>query len=112
MAIPGWQPLVNICDPLAPLGQAGRCDFAAFVTLIKHGITDLVILSSLLLVIILLTAGFKLITSQGNPGALTKAKEMFWNVVIGYAIIILAWTAIYSITSVLLSDKFNFFLKG
>ncbi len=115
MAIPGWQPLTNICDPLLGVGVVGklpRCDFAALVQLIKNGISDLLLFSTLLLVVLLLYAGFGLVTSQGNQAAMTKAKGMLWNVIAGYAIIILAWTVVYSVTSVLLSDKFNFFLKG
>jgi ABC-type nickel/cobalt efflux system permease component RcnA len=42
-------------------------------------------------VIVMVYAGFKMVTSAGDEGAWTKAKELFTNVVIGIVLILAAW---------------------
>lgn len=42
-------------------------------------------------VIVLVYAGFKMVTSAGDEGAWTKAKELFANVIIGIILILAAW---------------------
>ncbi len=104
--MPGWQPLVGFCD-----GVTNPCDFADFITLIKNGITDLVLLSTLLVVAMLAYAGINLLMSGGNAGARTDAKDMGLKVVKGYMWILVAWLLVYTITSTLLKPEF-FFLLG
>jgi hypothetical protein len=108
--MPGWKSLTNICDPLAKsgtTGPSGACDFGALTTLIQNGMTDLILISSLLVIVALVTAGIKLVTSGGNPKALSDAKGMFTNIVIGYAVILTAWLVVYTITSTLLAPGFS-----
>ncbi|MBX4206549.1 hypothetical protein KW784_02065 [Candidatus Parcubacteria bacterium] len=117
--IPGWKPLTNFCDPLLKVGEISkanpplpRCDISQVVQLIKYGIQDLVIFSTLLLVAAAVYAGIKLVTSQGNPNALKEAGTMLRKIVFGYAVILVAWVLVYTITSTLLNADFNFLLKG
>lgn len=49
-------------------------------------------------------AGFKFMTSGGNPGEITKAKGMFLNVLIGLAIALAAWLIINTILTTLLAN--------
>ncbi len=102
--LPGWKPLI-VCD-----GVVNKCDIADFMTLIKNGIHDLVLLSTFLVVIILVWVGFKLLTSGGNEKAWTESKKMLWKVVLGYIWILAAWLVVYTITSVLLKPGFSFLL--
>lgn len=115
MAIAGWKPLTGFCDatslvPFDPNSPSTRCDINAFITLIKHGIHDLVLLSTLLAVVILVYAGMLWLTSGGNRGKHDQALGMLGAVVKGYVWILAAWVIVYSITSVLLYDKFNFLI--
>lgn len=109
--MPGWKSLTNICDPLVKAGEAGACGFAALMTLIQNAMTDLILVSTLLVVVALVTAGVKLVTSQGNPGALKDTKEMFMSIVIGYGIILTAWLVVYTITSTLLHGEFTLIMN-
>ncbi len=111
--MPGWQPLTGFCDPLTKVTrEAGGdpCDFEAIIQLIKNGIHDLVLLSTLLAISILVYAGFLWLTSRGDTGQHKKALGMLGSVVWGYVWILAAWVVVYSITSVLLKDSFNFLL--
>ena len=101
---PGWKPLI-VCD-------GPDCHINEVFTLIKNAIHDLVLLSTLLVVVALIYAGFKLLASQGNSGALTEVKTMFGKIILGYAVILTAWVIIYSITSVLLKPGFNQLISG
>ncbi len=76
------------------------------MTLIQNVIHDLVLLSTLLVVVVLIVAGVKLLASRGNPSALTAAKEMMGKVIMGYIVILIAWVAVYSITSALIHEAF------
>lgn len=105
--MPGWKPLI-ICNN--PPEFPAACEFSHFMELIKNGITDLVILSTFIAVIVFVWVGIKLMTSGGNPGAMTEAKGMLWKVVLGYIWILAAWLVVYTITSVLLKPEFNFLL--
>ena len=99
--MPGWRPLI-VCD-----GIVTKCDFAHFMELIRSGIHDMVLLSTLLAVAVFCWVGVILLSSSGNPGAATKAKGMLWKVVIGYLWILGAWLIVYTITSALLKDGYT-----
>jgi len=101
MAVPGWQPLI-VCNK--------DCEFGHLILLVKNLITDLVLISTLLATMVFIYIGIILLTSGGNPGAMTKAKDMFMKVVIGYLWILAAWLLVYTITSVLLKPEFTFLL--
>jgi hypothetical protein len=116
MALPVWKTITKVCDPLSkkPFVEeaGGRCDFNAFIVLIKNGIVDLVLVSTLIVVFMLVYVGFKLITSQGNTSAYTDAKKIFGKVVWGYIWVLAAWLIVYTITNALLFSNFNFLLGG
>lgn len=105
MAMPGWKSLI-VCD-----GIQNPCNFEDVILLIKNVIHDMVLLSTLVVVAALVYAGFLLLSSGGNPGALTQVKTMMWKIVVGYLWILAAWLIVYTISKVLLKDGF-FFLLG
>ncbi len=112
--IPGWQDLI-ICglDPKQPgvnTLYTHPCHIGDFIQLIKNGITDLVLFSTLVVVFMCVIAGLNLLKSQGNSSALTAAKDMMWKVLMGYVWILAAWVIVYFITSALIKADFNFFL--
>lgn len=108
----GWKQLVGFCDPIAPVASSTHCGFESFITLFKNGITDLVLLSTLLAMVVLLWAAFLWLTSQGDTGKHKKALDMLWKVVMGYVWILAAWVIVYTITSTLVKPEFNFLLEG
>ena len=83
------------------------CSFADLITVAQHLIQDLVILSTLLATAVFAYAGFKLLTSGGDPGALKEAKGILFKVIIGYLWILSAWLIVYTITTALLKDGYS-----
>lgn len=105
--MPGWLPLSGptLCPEVNGIPD---CHFDSFITLIHNGITDLFLLASILAVIAFIYAGFKLIAAQGNPSALKEAGQTLLSIAKGYAVILLAWVIVYTITSTLLKPGFFF----
>jgi hypothetical protein len=106
--MPGWKSLI-VCDGV-PGGELPVCSFESIIELIKAAITDMVILSTLVVVGLLAYVGILLLTSGGNEGARKKGKDIFFQVIIGYLWILGGWLVIYTITSALLSDDYFTFL--
>lgn len=92
--------LTSICD-------GPDCDFADFVTLIKLLINTLIVLSTFLATAVFAYSGFKLLTSQGNEGAMSDAKAMIGKVIKGYVVILSAWLIVYTITNTLLKPGYS-----
>jgi hypothetical protein len=82
------------------------CDFNKVMLLVQNFFNFIVVLSVAFSAISFTVAGFKLVTSQGNPSAMSDAKTMLTKTAIGFAIVLSAWLIVYSITSVLLRDGF------
>lgn len=101
--MPRWLTVTNICN-------GPDCNFGHFMILIKNGINNLVLISTLILVFMLVYVGYIFITSQGNSSAWTRAKEVLGKIIWGYVIILVAWVAVYSITKTLLNDNVTFLL--
>lgn len=113
----GWKPLI-VCNK-SPINENAVitdphsvCEFNHFIILMQNIIHDLIILSTFLAVAAFMWAGFKLMTSGGDVGAKTAAKHAATSVAKGYFVILAAWVVVYTITSVLLRDEFNFILQG
>jgi hypothetical protein len=102
------KPLI-VCDGFTGASSLPKCDIYAFIGLVKNGIYDLVIISTLLFVVVMVIAGIKLLYSGGDPGALKELKGRFQKILTGYAIILVAWVLVYTIAKELLDPKFYFF---
>jgi hypothetical protein len=109
--LPGWKPLVDICVDVQ--NGVPNCHFSDLMTLISNGITDLVLISTLLVVVACVVVGFKLVTAgmRGDSGALKEARGKLMDVIIGYAVILTAWVVVYTITSTLLKSDFTLLVK-
>lgn len=95
---------VSIYNPdeeygLVPCGSPGQepCTTEHVVAFANNVITWLISILGVIAVIALMITGFKLVTSAGNPGAWTQAKDMFTNIVIGIIIILAAWLVVDTI---------------
>ncbi len=113
--MPGWKPLTGFCDPTATAafveGAGGKCDFGAFVFLIKSGMTDLVLISFLVAMVMFMYAGFLWLTSKGSASQHTRALDVLWKVVMGYVWMIAAWVIIHTIANALVKTEFNQFIQ-
>lgn len=106
-----WKPLI-VCNNPNKTEFAHECGFNDLVVLANHFIFDLILISTLIAVVAFIYIGFDLVTSQGNVGKATAAKERAWNVMWGYIWILAAWVVVYTITNTLLEPGYNFILDG
>ena len=58
-------------------------------------------------VIVMVYAGFKMVTSAGDEGAWTKAKELFGNVIIGIILILASWLIVDTLLKGLTGSGLN-----
>lgn len=67
------------------------CSACNIVDTANKVITWLIAILFMVFAVLAVMAGFKLVTSGGNPSAMSAAKESFTNVIIGLIIILSAW---------------------
>ena len=84
------------CQGAQAAEECGICQLAQLVTnLLNFAIYGAVIAAAVLFA----WTGFKFLTSRDNSGALTAAKKMFWNVILGLVIVLVAWLIVNTIVS-------------
>lgn len=94
-------PLFASAAGLVPCSGAS-CDFAAFITLIRNMINFLIFkLAVPLAAISFAIAGVMILTAGGNEGQVARAKEIFWNVLIGLIVALSAWLIVTAILAAL-----------
>lgn len=87
-----------IIIPSIAFGQTGLvtcegpdCNWCSFVAMVNRIVTWLIAFLSVLAVIVMVYAGFLMVTSGGNKDAWTKGKSMLTKVVVGIIIVLAAW---------------------
>jgi len=96
--------------PPPPPGTSHPCDFADLVTLGANFVSLLIVYSVPIAVISFIYAGVLYLTSQGNPGQISKAHGIFKTTAVGFVIVLSAWLVVYAITSALLNSTFSPFI--
>jgi hypothetical protein len=94
---------------LPECGEATQdeCGFEHLAELVRSLINFMILLSTILATAAFAWAGIRLLTSGGNPSALTEAKAIFMKVLIGYLWILGAWLLVYTITTALLGSEYS-----
>jgi hypothetical protein len=90
--------------------KAQECTFSDLLILGQNIIKYLIFISIPIAAIAFAWAGFLYLTSGGETGKISKAKGIFWNVMLGFIFILTAWLLVYTATS-FLSDGFNFLIN-
>lgn len=96
-------PVLVMAAGIVPCGNEDptECDWKAVINFANNLLTYLIGLGVLLAAIIIAWAGIQILLAQGNPGKISDAKKMMWNVVVGLTIMILAFTIIKVILTTL-----------
>lgn len=81
------------------------CNWCSFVATINNLIQFIITVLVLCCVLIMMYAGFRMVTSGGDAGAAQEAKKLFTNVVIGFVIILAAWTIVDTLLKATLQDQ-------
>lgn len=92
-------PAYTFAASLVPCnGTTTPCNYAAIITLIKNIVNFLLFgLAVPLAAISFAVAGVMILTAGGNSSQVERAKEIFWNVVIGLVVALSAWLIVNAI---------------
>lgn len=82
------------CSGVDPATGVPDCQMCYFVDLMQNVVGWLVMILSIVVALIFVSAGIKLVTSGGNPGEKQAAKSMMVNATIGFIIVLAAWLLI------------------
>lgn len=97
-------PAVSSAQQLVPVqcNSPQTCGSCELVALINNVIQFVIQISVVIAAIILVYAGLLLVTSTGNTNQLTKAKGLFFNVVIGLVVLLAAFLIVNTVMAALL----------
>lgn len=99
-------PFVSFAQGIVPTSCTGPdCGFPHLMELAKNIMDFLITVSIPLSAIVFAYAGFLFMTAAGNEGQVSRAKEIFTKVLIGFVFVLCAWIIVWSITNVLLCDS-------
>lgn len=92
---------------LVPCGGQGEvpCQACHVTELINNVVAWLFVVLSIVAAILIMIAGFKLVTSGGNSGALSSAKETLVNILIGFIILMGGWIIIDTFMKALVTGQ-------
>jgi hypothetical protein len=97
-------PEISSAAPLVPCNgpDCGTCEL---VKLGNNIITWLVSVMAVICALMIVFAGFKMVTSAGNSGEISKAKEMIANTLIGFVILLAAWLIIDTVMKMFVNQS-------
>lgn len=95
-------PVIAFAAGLVPCGGPGEpaCQACYVVSLVNNIIKFLIQIGVVIAVILFAVAGIKLATSGGNASAVSSAKSIFTNVIIGFLILLASWLIIDTVMKV------------
>lgn len=100
-------PKTVLAAPLLACTGAGTCNFCTLAQTLNNIQNWVIIVATLIAVILIAVAGFRLVYSKGDPGAVTAAKELLGNVVIGLFVMLSAWLIVDTLTKALVGGEFG-----
>ena len=101
-----WLPLHSASAALVQCNPAvlGSCNLCALLATIQAVVNFIISMGFVMVTLVAIFAGLSLYSSQGNPGAFSKAMGQLMNAAVGFAIMLSAW--------VIVNTVLHFFAKG
>jgi hypothetical protein len=81
------------------------CNACHAMGMVNSLISYMFTIITFLAVMVIMYAGVKLVTSQGNASEWEEAKGMMTNMIVGFVIVLSAWLVVDTLMKMLLSDK-------
>lgn len=102
------------CGTTVSMGvTTNMCDFDGLITLAQNVINFLIFkFSAPLAAIMFVYAGILYLTAAGNEGKVTRAHGIFWDVLLGFCVILAAWLIISFIVNFFLGSSAPLNLLG
>lgn len=99
-------PTFTLAEQLVPC-EGLDCNFCHIVQIVNNIVQWVMMVSTLIVVLVLAVAGWRLITSGGDASAYEGAKKLFYNAVIGVVILLAAWTMIDTMVKILMKEEYQ-----
>ena len=87
-----------------PGGCQSICDIAQIA---QNVLNDAIYIAVFLSAVLFAWAGLKYLTNVANPGEVTRAKEIFFNVAVGLVIILAGWLVVDTLMKTLMGGGFG-----
>jgi len=104
-------PLIGFAAGLVPCGGPApepKCDFNQLILLAQKVINFMIFdLAAPLAAVAFAIAGIMMLTARDNEQQVTKAKQIFWYVFIGFIIALSAWLIVKLIVNTLVDPSFD-----
>lgn len=81
------------------------CQFCHVIQLVNNVVRWLVVVLTTIAALLFAWAGFRMVVSGGNSEALTYAKNIFYNVSIGFLIVLAGWLIVDTVMKALLTGQ-------
>ena len=98
-------PAVSFANGIVPC-EGPDCNICHLAALAQRILNFLIILATSVATAIFMYAGFLYLMAGGDPGKVSKAHSLFWNVIVGLVIMLSAWLIVDIFMSVLLNKAF------
>lgn len=95
------QAVVEYADGGLVTCQGPDCDACDLVKMVNKVVNYLIVLLTVLATFVLVIAGFRMVTAGGNASAWEGAKQSFFNIVIGFILVLAAWLIVDTILKAL-----------
>lgn len=96
---------INLAAGLVPCEDGTKCTACHLIQLANNVINWLISILMVVFAILIMWAGFKLVTSGGNTSAKQDAKNTFTNAIIGLIIVLAAWILVDTMLRALLGNN-------
>ena len=93
--------LIVCGDPGEP-----ECNFSHLMLLARNFVNFLILMSSALVAVSFVYAGFMYLTAEGDPGKAKKGREIFTKAAIGFVFVLSAWLIVNTIVRALLKPEY------
>jgi hypothetical protein len=91
---------------LVPCGEKGNpCNACHAMGMVNSLISYMFTIITFLAVMVIMYAGVKLVTSQGNASEWEEAKGMLTNMIVGFVIVLSAWLVVDTLMKMLIDTK-------
>lgn len=89
-------------------GVAEECEFTDLIVLAQNVINFLIFdIGSPLAAVLFAYAGFLWVTNGGNESQISRAKDIFWAVFIGFVVMLAAWLTVNMIVNFFLAPSYS-----
>ncbi len=100
-------PNISSAAPIIPTCANDNCGFRDFIQLINNVVNFIIMISFPIAAGVFAWAGFNMMMDAGNGAKRRESIEMMKKVMIGFAIILVAWIVVNTLLKALLSPSFN-----